>query len=160
MSSASESIPGRRAELLAGLQASGRALATSTVLFNAALAERLGLIATEQKALELLERFGPMTAGELAERSKMAPASITSLVRRLEDKEYARRKPHPDDGRKVVIEAVPERLAAIGQLFGHFARSLDELYGEFTDDQLETILRFIAGTIDRQERATARFADR
>jgi DNA-binding MarR family transcriptional regulator len=50
-------------------------------MFHATLSARLGLSATEEKALDLLDRFGPLTARQLAERSGLAPASVTGLVR-------------------------------------------------------------------------------
>jgi MarR family len=53
----------------------------AAVMFHAALSARLGLSATEEKALDLLDRFGPLTARQLAERSGLAPASVTGLVR-------------------------------------------------------------------------------
>ena len=49
--------PGRRAELLEELALAGRAMSAATVMFHATVAERQGLSATEEKALDLLERF-------------------------------------------------------------------------------------------------------
>src|SRR4051794_39449858 len=95
----------------------GRALATAAVLFHSALAELSGLSATEQRALDLIDRFGPLTAGDLAQRSGLAPASVTGLLRRLEQKGFARRVPNPGDRRSVLVELVYERVAAMGPHF-------------------------------------------
>src|SRR5215469_10642105 len=81
-----------------------RELSSAAVLFQAALAESRGLSFIEAKALDLLERFGPLTAGELSTRSGLAPASVTGLVDRLVRKGVVRRSPHPRDGRRVLIE--------------------------------------------------------
>src|SRR4029453_588701 len=66
---------GRRAELLEGLTLAGRASSVATVIFHTAVAAHQGLNATEEKALDLLERSGPLTAGELARQTRLAPAS-------------------------------------------------------------------------------------
>jgi DNA-binding MarR family transcriptional regulator len=149
--------PGRRDELLKELEIAGRAVGAAAVMFHAALAERRGLSATEEKALDLLERFGPLTAGELVERSGLAPASVTGLVDRLEAKGFARRVPHPKDRRRILVEIDAERVAEdLAPLFADWGRSLDELYAGYTDEQLDTILHFLTESARRQREATAR----
>jgi DNA-binding MarR family transcriptional regulator len=125
-------------------------------MFHTALAARQGLSATEEKAVDLLDRFGPLTAGELARRSGLAPASVTGLVDRLERKGFARRVPHPTDKRRVLIEACLSRVADLAPLFADWSRSLDELYAGYSDEQLETILHFLSEAARRQRAATAR----
>jgi DNA-binding MarR family transcriptional regulator len=148
--------PSRRDELLKELETAGRALSTAAVMFHSVLAAKQGLSPTEEKALDLLERFGPLTAGELGRRSGLAPASVTGLVNRLERKGFARRLPHPTDRRRVLIEIDPDRVASIGPLFADFVRSLDDLYAGYTDEQLETILHFATEAARRQREATAK----
>ena len=151
---------GRRAELLAQLETAGRAQSAVTVMFHTAVAARQGLSATEEKALDLLDRLGPLTAGELARHSGLAPASVTGLVNRLERKGFARRIPNPDDRRSVLVEVDLERLyARVAPLFGDWVRSLQELYAGYTDEQLEVILHFLTEAARRQQEATARLTD-
>ena len=45
----------------------GRELSTAVILFHQAVAERAGLTATDWKCLDLLDRMGPLTAGQLAD---------------------------------------------------------------------------------------------
>ena len=145
-----------RKELLAALETAGRAKSTATIMFHTAIAERQGLSPTEEKAIDLLQRFGPLTAGELGERAGLAPASVTGLVDRLEHKGFATRAKDPADGRRVLITLDPARLAQLAASFADFARELDELYAGFTIEQLETILRFMTEAARRQQAATAR----
>jgi DNA-binding MarR family transcriptional regulator len=148
---------GRRAELLRELEAAGRAQSAATVMYHSALAARRGLSATEEKAIDLLDRFGPLTAGELARHAGLAPASVTGLVDRLERKGFARRLPHPRDGRSILVEVDRERvMASLAPLFADWFRSLDELWAGYTDEELELILRFLNEVAERQQQATAR----
>src|SRR5262245_60397594 len=125
--------PSRRADLLQQLQRAGREQSAATVMFHTALAAHQALSPTEEEALDLLDRFGPLSAGQLAQHSGLAPASVTGLVNRLERKGFARRIPHPVDKRSVLIEVNRERLAALGPLFDDWWRSLIELFSGYSD---------------------------
>jgi DNA-binding MarR family transcriptional regulator len=148
---------GRRTELLERLETAGRASSAATVMFHTAVAARQGLTASEEKALDLLERSGPLTAGELARQSGLAPASVTGLINRLERKGFARRIQNPSDRRSILVEVDVERLyARVAPLFADWVRSLQELYAGYSDEQLEVILHFLTEAAHRQQEATAR----
>jgi DNA-binding MarR family transcriptional regulator len=150
----------RRAELLEELALAGRAMSAATVMFHSTVAAARGLSATEEKALDLLDRFGPLTAGELAKRSGLAPASVTGLVNRLERKGYARRIANPSDRRSILVEVDAGRLyAAMVPLMADWFGSLEELYAGYSDEQLELILHFLTEVSRRQREATARLTD-
>jgi DNA-binding MarR family transcriptional regulator len=147
--------PDRRAELLARLMEAGRAQSAATIMFHTAVADRQGIGASEEKALDLLERFGPLTAGELASHAGLAPPSVTGLINRLEAKGFARRVPNPNDRRSVMIEIDRDRvMASIAPLFVDWVHSLEELYDGYSDEQLETILHFLTEVARRQQAAT------
>jgi DNA-binding MarR family transcriptional regulator len=134
----------------------GRELSAAAVMFHTALAAQQGLGATEEKALDLLDRFGPLTGRQLAERSGLAPASVTALTDRLEAKGFARRIRNPRDGRSVLIEATPDRLAEFGPLFADWVRELEALSEKYTDAELAVITDFLTESARRQKDATAR----
>ena len=145
-----------RRRLLDGLFAAGREVSAAAVMFHTALAARQGLSATEEKALDLLDRDGPLTGRQLAQRSGLAPASVTNLVDRLEAKGFARRTRNPHDGRSVLIEAAPDRLAQFGPLFADWVRELEDLTATYTDAELAVITGFLTESARRQIDATAR----
>ena len=145
-----------RQELVQATDAAGRALSTAAVLYHGTLADLTGLSPTEWKALDLIQRFGPVTAGVLARESGLAPASVTGLITRLERKGYARRVPNPADGRSVLVEFVPDRLHDGAPVFDDFLRSLHELYEDFSDVELASIGRFLTEAARRQHEATRR----
>lgn len=148
--------PRRRDELVREVLEAGRPMSTAAVMFHSAVAAHQGLSATEEKALDLLERFGPLTAGELGARSGLAPASITGLVDRLEKKGFARRIRDEEDRRRVLIELDRSRLASFGPLFVDFVQGLERLLAGYTVEQLETILHFMRESTRIQEEATRR----
>ncbi len=149
----------RKSDLIRELDGAGRALSTAAVLFHTALAARQGLTATETKALELVGRFGPLTAGELGERTGLAPASVTGLLDRLERKGFARRVRDPADGRRVLVEATPDAAAAFMPHFESFMREMHALYATFTVEQLEAILRFVTEAARRQAACAVQLAE-
>ncbi|MGW2226963.1 MarR family winged helix-turn-helix transcriptional regulator [Streptomyces formicae] len=149
----------QRAAVVERLNTAGRESSAVTVMFHSAVAARQGLGATETKTLDLLQRDGPLTAKELAERTALAPASVTGLVDRLEGKGFVRRVKHPTDKRRVLIEIQQERLTGLEEVFEDWAREVGELYEEFTTGELETVARFLTGAAERQRRAAARLTE-
>jgi DNA-binding MarR family transcriptional regulator len=148
-----------RAELVQTLDAAGRELSTAAVMFHTALAARQGLNATEEKSLDLLDRFGPLTAGEIGQRTGLAPASVTGLIDRLERKGFARRIKDPQDGRRVLVELDRGKAQAFLPLFSDFVGSLHELYARYSVEQLELLLGFLRELTRRQEAARVRLAE-
>lgn len=123
-------------------------------MFHTAIAEQRGLSVTESKALELLQRCGPLTPRELSQLSGLAPPSVTGLIDRLERKGVARRLPHPRDGRRHLVEVNAEYVAEVQALFDHFLQSMLDLCAQYDDEQLETVVSFITEAARRQHDAT------
>jgi DNA-binding MarR family transcriptional regulator len=90
--------------------------ATSSCLpVDRAVADRVGLHVTDLRCLNLLANAGPLTAGELGQQLGLGTTgAVTPMVDRLERAGYLRRQPDPRDCRRVIIQPVPEQLAAIG----------------------------------------------
>jgi DNA-binding MarR family transcriptional regulator len=147
-----------RERLLRELTTAGREQGNATVMFHSAVGSRLGLSATDEKILDLLEREGPVTAGWLVERTRLAPSSITAAVDRLERNGFVRRSPHPKDRRRVTVELRSERLEAARELFADLGSRLEEVYAWYSDDELATALRFLRDVTVAQRAATEHLA--
>ena len=145
---------GRR-ELADQLFLAGREHSAATVMFHASLAGRHGLAATDTKTLDTLLRLGPLTAGELAQHTGLATASVTALIDRLERKGMVRRARDPQDRRRVIVEPVRKQSAADDALFTSIRRSYEGLLNRYTDQQLETILDFLRQSAATTRRVTA-----
>ncbi|HEU5270733.1 MAG TPA: MarR family transcriptional regulator [Jatrophihabitans sp.] len=152
-------VPGLDADLIERMNLAGRKLSAATVLFHTTLAQLRGLSVTEEKALDLLMRSGPLTHAALGEQTGLAPASVSDLIDRLERKGYARRVPHPQDRRRVLVEAEVDRIEAdLLPLFAGWIQDLHELYHRYSPAELELICDFMTRAAARQQEAAARLA--
>jgi len=150
--------PGRRELATQAVLDAGRALGAAAVMFHTVVAAHQGLSAVEEKTLDLLDRFGPLTAGELATRSGLAPASVTGLLDRLVRKGFVQRVADPDDGRRVRAQLVREKLQAFGPLFTDFVAGLQAVCDRYTVDELDVIARYLRDTMEVQHAAAAKLA--
>ncbi len=139
-----------REDLIDQLVTAGRALATTVTAFQSAAAEKAGLSWTEAKAMDLVDRLGPLTAGELAELAGLTTGAVTGLVDRLERKGFASRTRHPTDRRLVLIKAAPGSAGRVHALLTAWVGELPELSAAYDAPELETVLGFLRRTTDRQ----------
>jgi DNA-binding MarR family transcriptional regulator len=133
----------KRASLLDALAEAGRELSAHEIMFHGAIADRAGMSATEHKAVDVLARRGPLTAGALAEHTGLTTGAVTGLIDRLERLGYVRRSRDASDRRRVVVEPALEVLGPrLAPLFDDLARRLDALHRRYDDEQLELLLDY------------------
>ncbi len=87
-----------------------RELSARTLMFHAAIADKVGLSATEHKVLDLLSRAGALTAGQLAELTGLDTGAITGLIDRLGKAGFVQREQDPSDRRKAMIQPITEEM--------------------------------------------------
>jgi DNA-binding MarR family transcriptional regulator len=63
--------------------------------------------------LGLLVRQGPMTSSDLAARRRVRPQTMASTVKELLDAGYVSTRPHPVDGRKILLDLTDAGRAAV-----------------------------------------------
>jgi len=143
-----------RKRILADLARIGREHSDATVLFHATIASLLDLHPTDYKALGVIERLGPLSAGEIAQHSGLATASVTNLIDRLESRGFARRVRDPSDRRRVLVEVLASRLTAGRPLFASTVRSLGRLFERYSDQELEVIGDFLHRNAERLRHET------
>jgi DNA-binding MarR family transcriptional regulator len=134
--------PDRRALVSQVLQESRR-MSTRTVVFHAAIADRLGLNASDHKCVDLIcNDMGPITAGRLAEITGLSSGAITGVIDRLERAGFVCREHDAEDRRRVLIKAT-ERAAGLRQLFVPMMQSMTELCESYGDAELTLIVEFM-----------------
>lgn len=67
-----------------------------------------GLTPARLSALSVVVFAGPLTVGDLAAAEQVRSPTMTSLVNGLEGAGLVRRRPDPDDGRGVLVEATAQ----------------------------------------------------
>jgi DNA-binding MarR family transcriptional regulator len=139
----------KRADLLTAMNDEFRHFSTAAIMFHQAIADRLGLNVTDHKCAGILSTSGPITAGDLAERTGLTTGAITGVIDRLEKAGFARRAKDPKDRRRVIIEPFPEQIQRqIAPLFESMARAATELCERYSTQELAIIHDF---TIRAQE---------
>lgn len=77
-----------------------------------------GLTPTVAAALATVERHGPLTPSELADRERIKRPTATRLVARLESDGLVARTDDPDDGRSCLISATPQANELLREIRG------------------------------------------
>jgi DNA-binding MarR family transcriptional regulator len=134
----------------------GWQLSTAVVLFHEAIAQRLGLSAVEHKALGLITRSGPLTAGALAKQTGLTPGAITGLVDRLEHAGYVRRTPDPADRRRILVSATPAQRPDLTGVFDELGQEMAGFLAKYNERELAVIADWITNTIDALQVQTRR----
>jgi DNA-binding MarR family transcriptional regulator len=148
-------MPPSRDELVATLIQATRRSATTAVLFHGAIAERFSLTATDTRTLELLDRLGPRSAGDIATHTGLAATSVTSLIDRLEARGLVRRTSDPADRRRVVVERVPDGAAQMNAPYAAIARATMKVIAEYAEHDLQVIADYLNRGAEAAEAAIA-----
>lgn len=110
------------------------------------LARRVGVRPLDYAAMDhVLTGDGSIGPRELSVRLGISTGSATELVDRLERAGHLRREPHRDDRRRITLRATD---AAVHRILGELTpvfTALDDLADEFTDDELDTVVRYLRG---------------
>ncbi|MET9518455.1 MarR family winged helix-turn-helix transcriptional regulator [Streptomyces sp. NPDC002994] len=145
----SDSSTARRGVLVAELTAESRRYMASYALFSQAVADHLGLHPTDLQCLNLLNlETGPVTIGRVAELTGLTTGSATRLVDRLERAGYLTRRRDTQDRRRVLVEAVPERMAEFGAVWEKLSGRWAEMFDAYDDDELALIIAHMRRTVE------------
>ena len=119
--------------------------AARLVFFHSAVAEKLGLHATDLKGLRLLGKE-PMSAGALGEETGLTGAAVTALIDRLEKAGFVVRERGADDRRRVTVHAVPEKLCQVDLLYEGQGARMSRLLAKYSAAEFAVIADFLERT--------------
>jgi DNA-binding Lrp family transcriptional regulator len=112
------------------------------------------------KALSILLRDGPQTAGALMVRLGLTSGAVTGVVDRLRRKGVARRSTDPADHRRVIISADEEALAGQPNPYEGIGAAFDTLHEDYSTAELAFLARYLeTATRITTEQAAALSAD-
>jgi DNA-binding MarR family transcriptional regulator len=151
-----------RAELEAAAVEAIRGWQTDQDIFDDAAATYGGLNRTDTRVIDLVQRAGRMTAGEIATAARLTSGAVTAVIDRLEAAGLARRVRDTVDRRRVLVEVTPALDELMRPVFGPLAEEGYRALAEFDDEEFETIVEFMEQTretlqhhIDRVHRLIA-----
>ena len=147
-----------RDELLTAIIQASRENSTIAVFFHTAIAELVGLGATDEKTLFILQRYGSLTAGEIAQQTGLTTASVTNLIDRLERKGFVQRVRDTADRRRVIVQPNQARLAEFDRLFSSIQASFDTVLESYSNAELAVIADFLTRATRYSREAMAEFA--
>lgn len=134
-----------------------RELNSRIIMLHHAIGERMGLSATEHKAADILRRFGPMTAGELADQTGLTTGAVTGLVDRLEREGFVKREHDRKDRRRVIIKPVERgKYEEVQNLFTPILESMTHLYDQYSDAERKIIADFALKAAEALKEETRR----
>ncbi len=91
----------------------------------------------------------PITPKVLGEHLGLTSGAVTACLNRLEKAGHIRRVREAADRRVVHLYYEPGAREMARAFFAPLARATDAVRGEFTDDELRTVVRFLAAMNDR-----------
>jgi DNA-binding MarR family transcriptional regulator len=116
-----------------------RALHAAVEMFIDSAAQCYGINRNDQRCLELLDRRGPLTAGQLADAAGLSAAAVTKVVDRLLAVGYVERVRSDDDRRRVIIVTTPAERRIAREVFAPIVADGFQMLSELTDDELRLL---------------------
>ncbi|QIS01564.1 MarR family transcriptional regulator [Nocardia brasiliensis] len=98
---------------------------------------------TQLSALATLSRDGAMTPGALAAKERVQPPSMTRVIASLTDLGLVERKPHPTDGRQIIVSLSEAGRALIADETNAREVWMTEQLSGLTDDQIVVLTRAV-----------------
>lgn len=132
-----------RDRLLGSIGDLSRTNQAATDVFDETVGEFLGINRTDGRCLDIVDRFGRITAGQLATESGLTTGAVTAVIDRMEAAGYLARARDPADRRKVWLETTPDTRAIVAEIFGVYDLIGPMMMQRFTTLQLEGIVLFL-----------------
>ncbi|MCF2530066.1 MarR family winged helix-turn-helix transcriptional regulator [Yinghuangia soli] len=143
-----------RAELLARIADDSQRHYADYMAFNQAMADHLGLHATDLQCIALLDlQDGPVSTGDIARMTGLTSGSATRLVDRMVKAGIVERHADPQDRRRQLVALVPEARQRIGAAWEEPGKAFAEVLEGFSEDELRTVAAYLerAGEVGRAQ---------
>jgi MarR family transcriptional regulator, 2-MHQ and catechol-resistance regulon repressor len=128
-------------------QALRRALGELTRVYQFRDRDRIcchGLSVTQCHALEALVRRDGLTVNDLSAELFIDKSTVSRVVRGLDEKGLVARRPHPEDGRAVLLEPSPEGRRLHARIEEDMLAVEERILSEFDESVRREIPRLVA----------------
>jgi DNA-binding MarR family transcriptional regulator len=140
----------KREEIIEAINNKFREMSTETIMFHQAIANVLGLHITDHKCLDLIDRFGAMPAGRLAELTGLTTGAVTGIIDRLEKAGYVRRTNDPKDRRRTIVEPTRNKRLErkLELIFTPLHERMYKLLSSYSESELAFLLDAVNKTLE------------
>jgi DNA-binding MarR family transcriptional regulator len=135
-----------REALVQELFAEIRAYQTDQDVFDDAASARLGINRTDERCLDIVDRYGRVTAGQLAADARLSTGAVTTVLDRLERAGLVRRVRDTADRRRVLVELTDEARNRAWEIWGPIAEDAAKQMDRFSDAELVFLREFLAAS--------------
>lgn len=148
----------KRSELLDKLWNLGRKVSTQTVFLHQAIAQTVGLNATDTKCIDLILQApaDSVTAGWLSEMTGLTTGAVTHILDRLEKREFIERVRDTQDRRKVFVRVRTESLEPLIPKYEEVGKAFMRLVEQYNDRDLQLIAEYMEKMSGISEQELAR----
>lgn len=106
----------------------------------------------QYQALEFITLREKVTAKDLADFLKIKPAACSTLMNRLEKKNYILRKTSNVDRRAILLQVTEEGNRVYEKIFNHFSQMLDRVYTGLDEQEHTEFERIVRKLTDKAEK--------
>ncbi len=131
-----------RQRLGASLGMASREATRASAALDEAVVAFMGINATDGRACDVLDQYGQMTAGELAEHLGLTTGAVTTLIDRLERVGMVERVRDASDRRRVYVSSTPATREILAAIYTPFRRAWVELGRGFTEEEMRAARTF------------------
>lgn len=135
----------KRNELLKKFSDLGRRTSTQTVFLHQAIAQGIGLNATDTKCVDLIltHPSGSVTAGQLSDMSGLTTGAITHILDRLERRHVIERVRDTRDRRRVFVRVNLQSLEPLMPQYEAIGKAYVDLIDQYSDEELQLICDYM-----------------
>lgn len=121
----------------------GKEFSLALIMFHQSVAEKIGLNLTDYKVLGIIP-FEGISAGQIASKTDLSTGMVTTVIDRLEKKDFVYRERDSDDRRKVIIKANFEKSGSeLGPLFQSFGQEIGKVVSKYSPEEIKVINDYI-----------------
>jgi DNA-binding MarR family transcriptional regulator len=132
-----------KAGIIADFASHVRAYHNAADALTHAAAGHLGLNLTDHRCLDIIEREGPIAAGDLARAAGLSAKAITTAIDRLQHSGYAQRIADPRDRRRVLVAVTGEGHRRGEEIYAPLVRASRDMLQRYTPAELELLLDYL-----------------
>lgn len=135
-----------------------RELRIELSVLNHRVGSRIEIKDVDFDCLDVITRHGPMSPSALARRVGVHLATMTGILDRLETGGWILRDRVESDRRAVLVRGVADQQRRIYRLYDGMNRSLDQILGNYADDEIAIVIDFLRRCTEAGQSATAQLA--